>query len=199
MLVFGKWDSSKVAVKDQGLSKYVGLSNKMAIHSFGVYASKRFAKKDQSIVERLVNKLMRSGQGKRKLGGHIIRGKRATGKKLMVMKAVDEAFDLIHAKTKKNPIQVLVEAIERSSPNEDVTRLKKGGVAYTESVDVSPYGKLNESLKNLALAVFATTFNKNNNFAEVLADELVLASEGDAKSYAIKRKDEIERIAKASR
>ena len=54
-------------------------------------------------------------------------------------------------------------------------------------------------IKNIALATFSSTFNNNKSFAEALAEEIILASEGDNKSYAIKRKDEIERIAKASR
>jgi len=199
MLVFNRWDSEAVKVHDQGIARYLGLSNKLVVHSFGVHSSKRFSKKEQNVVERLVNKLMRSGQGKRKLGGHFIRGRGGTGKKLMIMKEVEAAFEIIEARTKKNPVQVLIEAIERSAPNEDVTRLKKGGVAYTEAVDISPYAKLNESLKNIALAVFAGTFNNSKQFSEALADEIILASQSDNKSYAVKRKDEVERIAKSSR
>ncbi len=199
MLVFGKYNSEDVVMSDLGLAKYVGLNNKHVIHSFGVHAKKKFGVKEQNVVERLINKLMRSGQGRRKLGGHFIRGRGATGKKIMIMKEVEAAFDIIAAKTKKNPIQVLVIALERVSPNEDVTRLKKGGIAYTESVDVSPYNKINESLKNIALAVFSSTFNNSKTFSESLAEEIMLAAEGDPKSYAVKRKDEIERIAKGSR
>ena len=169
------------------------------MHSFGEFATKRFAKRKINIVERLINKLMRSGQGKKKLGGHVIRGRMSTGKKLQTMQAVDKAFDIIYAKTKKNPIQVLVNAIENATPNEDVTRIKKGAISYTETVDVSPYTKLNEAIKNIALATFATTFNSKQEFANALAEEIILASKADNKSYAIRRKDEIERIAKASR
>jgi len=199
LLVFGKYSAEDVKLEDAGLARYLGLKNKYVLHSHGVYGSKKFGAKEQNVVERLINKLMRSGQGKRKLGGHFIRGRGGIGKKLMITKEVEKALDIIAAKTKKNPIQVLVTALERSSPNEDVTRLKKGGIAYTESVDVSPYTKLNESLKNLALAVFASTFNNKKDFAESLADEIMLAAEGDPKSYAVKRKDEVERIAKSSR
>lgn len=199
VLLFGKYSTEEVKVIDAGLARYLGLSNKYVLHTHGVISNKKSGGKDINVVERLVNKLMRSGQGKRKLGGHFIRGRGGIGKKLMMMKNVENAFDIIAAKTQKNPVQVLVDALQRASPNEDVTRLKKGGIAYTESVDVSPYTKLNDSLKNLALAVFASTFNNNKDFASSLAEEIILASEGDPKSYAVKRKDEIERIAKSSR
>ena len=199
MLVFDKWDTSEVKVSDPGLIKYIGLDNRLVMHTFGVFSKKRFSKTDQNIVERLINKLMRSGQGRRKLGGKYIRNRNGTGKKLMIMKEVEAAFEMINARTKKNPVQLLVMATENSAPNEDVTRLKKGGVSYTESVDVAPYNKLNEALKNLALASFASTFNNKKGLAESLAEEIVSAAANDNKSYSIKRKDEIERIAKSSR
>jgi small subunit ribosomal protein S7 len=197
--IFGKWDPEEVVIKDLGLANYINLETKEVPHTFGVTANKKFGSIKVNIVERFINKLMRSGQGKKKLGGKIIRGRKSTGMKLMIMGNVEEAFEIIHAKTKQNPIQVLVAAVEKSAPNEDVTRLRKGGISFTESVDVAPTVKLSESLKNLSLAIFASTFGSKKPFAQAIADELILASEGDNKGYAIKRKDEIERIAKSSR
>jgi ribosomal protein S7 len=77
-------------------------------HSHGRFAKKRFGRKNVCIVERLINKLMRSGQGSRKVAGRYIRGRGATGKKLLAMKIVEKAFEIVEKRTGKNPIQVLV-------------------------------------------------------------------------------------------
>jgi len=142
---------------------------------------------------------MRSGQGKRKLSGKYIRGRGSCGKKMQALQIVERAFDIIEKKTKKNPIQVLVDAVENSAPREDITRIKRGGVAYSLAVDVSPIKRLDEALKNLALAGFGNSFNKKVSAEEALAEEIIAAAAGDMKSSALKRREEVERVAKASR
>lgn len=199
MKVFEKWDASEIVIKDPGLVPYINNSNQLSMHTFGVTVSNKKNKEKINIVERLVNKLMRSGQGKKKLGGKFYRGRRGCGQKLTVLKNVDGAFDIIYEKTKKNPIQVFVDALANSTPNEDVTKVSKGGVANAEAVDIAPLKKLDEALKNIVLATFAGTFNNKATFAEVLASEIMLAADKNPKSYAIKRKDELERIARSSR
>ncbi|HZX20618.1 MAG TPA: 30S ribosomal protein S7 [archaeon] len=199
MLVFGKWDTSGVQIKDPSLAKYVSLESKKIPHTFGKQTRKRFAKGKLSIVERLINKIMRSGQGKRKLSGKYIRGRGSCGKKLQAMHIVENAFEIIEKKTNKNPIQVLIDGIQFAGPREDITRIKRGGVSYSVSVDVAPLKKVDESLKNLALAAFSGSFNKKTSASEALAAELIAASNEDNASFSVKRRDEVERIAKASR
>ncbi|RME60189.1 MAG: 30S ribosomal protein S7 [Candidatus Dadabacteria bacterium] len=199
VLLFNRWDSKDVKVNDLGLAAYINLDVKIVPHTFGVMAGKRFNKKKVNIVERLINKIMRTGQGKRKLSGKFIRGRGIPGNKLQAMRIVEDAFTIIEQKTKKNPLQIFVQAIENSSPREDVTRLKRGGISFTEAVDVSPVKRLDEALKNIALAAFAVSFNNKKTASEALASEIILAANNDAKSYAVKRKEETERIAKASR
>jgi len=199
MKVFGKWDATEIKIRDAGLVPYVVLENRLSMHTFGTSISSGKSKERINIIERLINKLMRSGQGKKKLGGKFYRGRLNCGKKLLALKAVDSAFDIINKKTGKNPVQVLIDAIENSTPNEDVTRITKGGVASAESVDVAPIKKLDEALKNIVLAVFANTFNTKITFADALASGIMLAASRDQESYSIKRKDEIERIARSSR
>ena len=199
MLLFGKYDPSEVRINDPSLMKYVSLETKKIPHTFGKNTRKRFAKGDLNIVERLINKLMRSGQGKRKLSGKYIRGRYGCGKKFQTMQIVEDAFDLIELRTQKNPIQVLVDAIQNAGPREDTTRLKKGGVSYSISVDVAPLKKVDEALKNLALATFSSSFKKKESAAESLAKELIASANEDNSSFSVKRRDEVERIAKASR
>ena len=67
------------------------------------------------------------------------------------------------------------------------------------AVDVAPLIRLDEAIKNLALAGFANSFNKKISAERALADELIAASKNDSKSASVKRRDEVERVAKASR
>ncbi|HIH21660.1 MAG: 30S ribosomal protein S7 [Candidatus Diapherotrites archaeon] len=198
-LLFGKWNTKEVKVTDYSLAKYIDLESKKIPHTFGTHVNKAMAKAKISIVERLVNKMMRSGQGKRKLSGKYIRGRGSCGKKQQALKIVEKAFDIVEMQTKENPVQVLVRAIEKSTPREDTTRLTRGGISYTQAVDVAPLKRIDESLKNLVLAAFAQSFSSKTSASEALAKEIMLASKEDAASFSIKRRDEIERIAKSSR
>lgn len=197
--LFGKWDYN-VKVNDISLKQVISLKPLHFPHSFGRHAKKRGKKKKVNIVERLINSLMRGGTGE-KLRGRVIRtGGRLQGKKLRVMKIVENAFEIIEKREKKNPIQVLVEAIENSSPREDTTRVEMGGVSYQLAVDVSATRRLDIALRNIALGALTKAFDNKKPLAEALAEELIYASKGDIQnSFAVKRKDEIERIAKAAR
>jgi len=197
--LFNKWSFDEVMISDPSMVKYLNIDPVLIPHSFGRKTQGRFEKANLNIVERLVNKIMRSGQGKRKLSGKFIRGRGSCGKKMEAMKIVENAFIIIEKQTKKNPIQVLVTAIENAAPREDVTRIKKGGVSYTLAVDVSPLKRLDEAIKNIALGGFGGSFNKKVSAEQALADEIIAAAANEIKSSAVKRKDEVERIAKASR
>ncbi|NMA44197.1 MAG: 30S ribosomal protein S7 [Candidatus Diapherotrites archaeon] len=197
--MFNKWDTSEVVVKDLSLVRYINLDTIIIPHTFGRKGQGRFAKANVNIVERLINKIMRSGQGKRKLSGKYVRGRGSCGKKMQAIQIVERAFEIVEKKTKKNPIQVLVDAVENAAPREDITRIKRGGVAYSLAVDVSPIKRLDEALKNIALAGFGNSFNKKVSAEEALAEEIIAAAAGDMKSSALKRKEEVERVARASR
>jgi small subunit ribosomal protein S7 len=198
-LLFDKYPLDSVKVTDLGLARYMSLESKRIPHSFGRLAKKRFGKMQIGIVERLINKVMRSGQGKRRLSGKYIRGRNSCGKKLQATKIIEDAFDIIEKEMKQNPVEVLIQAIENAAPREDVTRLKKGGVMYTQAVDLAPLKRVDESLKNIARAGFSQSFNNPTPAAKALATEIILASKNDAKSFSVRRRDEVERIAKGSR
>lgn len=198
-LIFGKWDPRTVKITDYSLAKYIDIESKKVPHTFGSHSNKAMAKSKISIVERLINKIMRSGQGKRKLSGKYIRGRGSCGKKQQAMAIVEKAFEIVESQTKENPVQILVKAIERAAPREDTTRLTRGGISYSQAVDIAPIKRIDESLKNIAIAGFAQSFNNKTSASEALAKELVLASKEDPQSFSIKRRDEIERIAKSSR
>jgi small subunit ribosomal protein S7 len=199
MKLFDKWETKSLNYKDQGLYKYMNLEEKVIPHTFGSTNKESSRKTRINLVERLINKMMRSGQGKKKLGGKYIRHRMGCGKKEQMIKTVDEAFDYIHKTTKENPVQVLVTAVEYSAPREDITKLKKGSITYTQSVDLAPVKRLDEALKNIALACFKNTYKSKKETHLALAEEIIDASKNDQKSFAVKRKDEIERIAQGSR
>jgi small subunit ribosomal protein S7 len=197
--LFGRWDVSGVKIEDPSLVKHISLEPRIVLHTFGRNTRKRFEKSKVNVVERLVNKIMRSGQGKKKMSGKYIRNRDGCGKKLQAMEIVENALEIVEKKSGQNPVQMLVKAIENSGQREDTTRLKRGGVSYSLAVDVAPMKKVDESLKNLALASFASSFKKKKSAESALADEIIAAARGENTSYGIKRRDEVERIAKSSR
>lgn len=196
--LFGRYDYD-VEVRDQSLAHYMGLRPMTFPHSFGRHGNKQFAKAGVNIVERLVNKLMRGGTGE-KLGGKIIRthGK-LQGKKTKAVAVVKRAFEIAAEKTRQNPVQLLVKAIENSAPLEDVTRVRFGGISYQLAVDISPQRRLDVALRNIALAAIMSAFDKKTTLEEALANEIVLASANDQASYSVKRKNEAERVARSAR
>jgi len=197
--LFDKWDLSEVQVTDPTFVGYLCLDPVSVPHSHGRQAFKQFGKKKVNIVERLVNKLMRGGTGK-KTSGKVIRTMgRLQGKKLKAMKIVENALDNVALRTKKNPAQVLVDALQNSAPREDTTRVQFGGVSYQVAVDVSAQRRLDMALRNISLAAIMGAFGKKKSLAEALADEITLAAAADINSYAIKKRDETERMARSAR
>ena len=199
MKLFGKWNFNDVVVRDEGLKRYISLNPIYIPHTSGRLVGKQFSKSRMNIVERLINKLMRSGQGTRKVGGRFIRGGGNTGKKHNAIKIVEKAFEIIEKRTGKNPIQVLVDAIVNSGPREETTTIIYGGIRYHKAIDVSSQRRIDFALKYIALGAFSNAFNSKTSIEECLANEIIWASNSDTKSYAIQRKEEIERIAQSSR
>ena len=76
---------------------------------------------------------------------------RNSGKKMNAMKIVEQAFDIIHLMTDRNPIQVLSEAVSNAGPREDSTRIGTSGVVRRQAVDVSPFRRV-----SLALSLITT-------------------------------------------
>lgn len=198
--LFGKYPLDGITINDKSLAQVISLKQISVPHTFARHKKKTFGKMEVNIVERLINKLMRGGTGEKTSGKVIRTHGRLQGKKLRIIKAVEETFATIEEKTKENPVQVLVRALENAAPNEDVTRVSYGGVSYQIAVDVSATRRLDLALRNITLAALMGTFNKKKTLATSLADEIIFTAKGDLQnSYAIKKKDEIERIARSAR
>lgn len=154
-------------------------------HTAGRYQMRRFRKAQMPIVERLVDSMMFHG--------------RNSGKKQLAVRVVKHAFEIIHLLTDENPIQVYVDAIINSGPREDSTRVGSAGVVRRQAVDVSPFRRVNQAVYLISIGAREASFRSIKTIAECLADEIINASKGSSNSYAIKKKDEIERVAKANR
>lgn len=96
-------------------------------------------------------------------------------------------------------LQIFVQAIINAGPREDSTRVGAGGIVRRQAVDVAPFRRVNQAIYLIGIGAREASFRTIKSVAECLADEIVNASKGSSNSYAIKKKDEIERVAKANR
>merc|ERR1711994_545274 len=183
--LFNKWNCNDVVVSDLSLKDYIAVMPKFLPHSAGRFAAKRFRKAQCPIVERLVNSLMMHG--------------RNNGQKLLTVRIVKHSFEIIHLLTGETPLQVVVNAIINSGPREDSTRIGRQGTVRRQAVDVSPLRRVNQAIWLLCTGAREAAFRNIKSIAECLADELINAAKGSSNSYAIKKKDELERVAKSNR
>ncbi|MDD1765990.1 MAG: 30S ribosomal protein S7 [Methanomassiliicoccales archaeon] len=185
VLLFGKYEMTDIAIRDGGLAKYMDLTPTAVPHSGGKHANRWFGKAKMSIVERLINNMMRTED--------------FTGKKMKAYRAVKESFGIIAEKTKKNPVQVLVAALENAAPREEITRLQFGGISVPKAVDISPSRRLDIAIRNITKGAVQASFKGKKSIEECLADELVLASKADMNSFSVAKKEELERVASSAR
>ena len=183
--VFGKWDASEVTCKDPGLAPYINLTTVGVPHTGGRHANAWFGKAKLSVVERYINKLMRTGS--------------YTGKKMGAMKAFEGALDQIAERSGDNPLQIFVNAICNAAPMEEITRIKFGAVSQPKAVDSSPSRRLDVALANLAKGAQQGTHKSKRTLKNCIINELTKASDGDVTSFAVGKKEELERIAASAR
>merc|ERR1711928_82193 len=125
------------------------------------------------IVERLVNALMQKG--------------RNNGKKMLSMRIVKHAFEIIHVMTGENPVQICVSAIMNGGPREDSTRIGRAGSVRRQACDVSPMRRVNQAIWLITTGAKNAAFRNIKTIAECLADELMNAAKGSSNSFAIKK------------
>jgi small subunit ribosomal protein S7 len=193
LLLFEKWDVTGIKVGDAGLQKAISLKPSIAVTSMGRHEHKKFGKLEVNIVERLANNIMHFGKKYAKNAG------RMGGKKQRALKVVGSVLDIISLKTGQNPIEVLVRAVENSAPNEDTTRIAYGGVVYHVAVDIAPSRRVDLALRFISEGLREAAFSSPRSVEEILADEIIMAANNDTSSFAIKKKNEQERIAMSSR
>jgi small subunit ribosomal protein S7 len=185
VLLFGKFDVSGVVVKDAGMARYIDVSPIAVPHTGGRHTSKAFGKTKMSIVERLINGMMRT--------------ENFTGKKLKSYKAVENAFFMVHEKTKSNPLQLFVDALQHAAPREEVTRLKYGGISVPKAVDVAPSRRVDLALRNICLGALESSHGSKKPIEECLADEIIAAAKNDMNCHSVTKKEEMERVSSSAR
>ena len=93
--LFGKWSYDDLKLDDISLEDFIAIKAKDQVylpHTAGRYQLKRFRKALCPIVERLANSLMRKG--------------RNNGKKLLALRVIQQAFEIVHLMTDENPLKV---------------------------------------------------------------------------------------------
>jgi small subunit ribosomal protein S7 len=183
--LFGKYPFEGITVHDPGLIPYIYLHPIYAAHTEGRLAGRPFLKSRMHLVERLANMMMKGGK--------------FTGKKSKALATVRKAFDELAAKENANPLQLLVDAVENAAPREEVTRLQFGGISVPRAVDASPARRLNVAIRNLATGAIQASHKSTKAISTCLADEIRLAAKGDQASFAVGRKEEVERVAQSAR
>ena len=112
---------------------------------------------------------------------------------------VQDAFKIVHTRSKNNPVQVLVWAIQNSAPREEITRLKFGGISVPKAVDISPARRLDIALRNICKGAVKSSHKNRRSISECLANEILRASKHEMESFAVSKKEELERVAKSAR
>jgi small subunit ribosomal protein S7 len=182
--MFDRYDMSTVKIEDLGLQRYINLENKDFFLG-APHANKMFGKANVSTIERLINILMKTEM--------------YTGQKSKAYKVVRQSFEIIEKRTKTNPVQVFVDAIQNAAPKEETTRLRFGGIMVPKAVDISPQRRLDISLRNICTGAMNASHKNKKSIEACLADEILKASKNDPASFAIAKKNDIERVAKAAR
>ena len=183
--LFGVWGFEGIEVRDIGLQRYLNLNPVYLPHTGGRHEARKFRKSDMNIVERLINNLMKPGS--------------SGGDKSRITNAVRTSMKIINLKTGRNPVEVIVRAIENTAPNEDTTRIGYGGVVYRLATDISPQRRIDLALRFIVRGIKEQAFSNRKTLEEIVADQLIGAANNDGNNFAIRRKQEVERIARSSR
>ena len=193
--IFDLYETEEINVEDPGLKNFINLQPKLILQSHGRNATK-FGQTKVNIVERLTNRIGVSGHRGKK---HKVAKGNATGKYSKNMKIVLDAFSIIERKTQKNPVAVLVKAIENSAPRDEITVIEYGGARYPQAVDVAPLRRINLALRWITQGASDKSFNKKKNIVEALAEEIMLAAQSSGDSFAFRKKNEAEKQADSAR
>jgi small subunit ribosomal protein S7 len=196
ILIFNRWDLTEVKIEDAGLVNYINLIPIVVPRSGGKYATTAFHKGKMNIVERFMNKMMVPGHRGKK---HKITSGKCVGNTVGLYNDIKAAFEIIEKRTSKNPVQVLVGAIENAALMEEVAAYRMGGIIARQAVIVAPQRRLDMALRHLTQGIYKLKFRNKTPLPEVIANELMAAYNSDAKSFAIQERSRIEKEAEGAR
>lgn len=196
IMLFNRWDTSAIKVEDKGLQGYINLRPVIIPRTGGRNVKVMFWKSKNNIVERLINKIMGPGHKGKK---HKLTSGHCCGKSANKYSIIEKCLEIIESRVKKNPVEVLVKAIENAAPREEITTIEYGGAKYPKAVECSPQRRVDFVLRYMVQGAYAKAFNTKKHVEEALADEIIKAYNLDQSSNAIAKKMEVERQADASR
>lgn len=133
---------------------------------------------------------------KNKLVAKLINRSMKDGKKFAAQKQVYKAFEILKGED-GDPIKVFSKAMENIKPSMEVRPRRVGGAAYQIPMPVKGKRKESLAIRWLVAATRSRSNSEYHTFAEKLAAELKEASEGAG--GAVKKRQEVERVAEANR
>ncbi|MBS3124322.1 30S ribosomal protein S7 [Candidatus Woesearchaeota archaeon] len=193
---FNRWSTEGLKVDDMGLQNYITINPKIMPKTGARYAGNRFHKSQTFILERLATKLMNSGHKGKK---HFMSSGHNTGKKNLALKIVEDALSKAEVKLKKNPLAILVKAVENSAPREEIIAIEYGGARYPKAVDISPQRRIDLALRAITQGAYLKSFNKKTRIEDALSEEIISAAQCSGKSNAISKKRDLERQSASSK
>ncbi len=194
--LFNRWDIAGVVVSDPGLGSIMSTDPIIYPKTGGKFASEYLHKNKMNVVERFINKMMVPGHKGKK---HKYTSGRCPASSQAIMKSLIEAFEIIEKRTNQNPVQILVRAVENAALKEEITAYRMGGTIARQAVTVSPRRRLDVSLRHLAQGIYKMKFNRKTPLPNVIANELIGASNNDPKSFAIMERSRAEKEAEGAR
>jgi small subunit ribosomal protein S7 len=193
--LFDLYDVSEIQIEDPGIKRYINLEPKLIVKSQGRIREK-FGRGKVNLLELFANLIGVAGHRGKK---HKVMTGHKTGKYSQNMMIVLKSLKIIEDKTKKNPVQVLVSAIENAAPMDGVTIIEYGGARYPQAVDISPIRRVTQTLRIIVQGSYDKAFNKKTKIEFALAEEIVKAFNKDADSYSIAKKNDSEKTADSAR
>jgi len=195
--LFDRWSMEGIEVQDLGLKNYINLRPVVVPRSRGKHAKKQFHKSNLNIVERLMNHLFVSGHRGKK---HLFTSQQCTGKATTNWNIIKGTLEIMEEKTKKNPVEVLVKAVENAALREEVTSFQMGGIMARKSVITSPQRRVDLALRHITQAAYHKSHGNPKGIAVCLADELLACYANDAAaSSAVRERERLEREASGAR
>ncbi len=193
--LFDLFDVSNIKLVDPGMKRYFNLEPKLIVKSQGKIREK-FGKGKINLIEIFANLVAVPGHRGKK---HKIQTSWKTGKYSQNMKIVINCLKIVENKTKENPVQVLVTAIENAAPRDGVTVIEYGGARYPQAVDISPLRRITMTLRHMIQGSYDKSFNKKTKIEQALADEIIKAYNKEADGVAMQKKNDSEKQADSAR
>ncbi len=194
--LFDLYSTEELEIKDKAIKPYIGLDGKLVLKSYGRRKFDKFAKAKFNILERFANRIAVPGHVGKK---HKIITSWSSGAYENNMNIVLKALKIVEEKTKKNPMQVLIDAIENGSPRDEITVIEHAGARYPQAVDTSPMRRVDLAVRWMVQGAYSKAFGKKGKMYETLANEIMKAAEGNMESYSLMKKNDAEKQADSAR